>query len=224
MENRKTLCYPVRKKVISTDDSCISEKWELLEKVGEKGTYGDVWSVCCKTDCNHVLKFLAYDNGNSYEDIIKEIEIQNKCSHLNLCPKIQDAWLCDQGGAIVMDLYEMTIEQLLFKYTALEDRIFIIRKVLELVEKLHSHGIYHGDLHLNNIMVEKLDPFENTLDNYLFYFIDFGKGYYILGDSSKIINDYSDIGAHLQDLMDEYPSDHSFEQLYKIVSEKMKKY
>ncbi len=46
--------------------------------IGTDGTYGEIWSVCCVHDCNHVLKYMPYDDGiriNTKEDIINEINI-----------------------------------------------------------------------------------------------------------------------------------------------------
>ena len=231
MESEKTICYPIRQKIISSNESC-SVVWELLEPVGEVGNYGEIWSVCCGTDCNHVLKYLPYKE-NKKDAILNEINIQNECAFLGLCPKIQDAWLCDKGGAIVMEIYELTVKQLLLKYKTLIVRNKILAHILALVDKLHLNGIYHGDLHLDNIMVKSTKKIVGNynknvlfeLKNYKYHFIDFGKGgrFYTMSNF-HVEDDYIEIAAHLQDLIDEYPDDKGFNDLYQIMKIHMSKF
>lgn len=230
------LCYPITERIINNNESC-DVRWKLLNLVGEEGSYGEVWSVCCNSECNYVLKYLPFEL-NKYENIVKEIEIQNECANLGLCPKIRDAWLCDTGGAIVMEIYEETVAQLLLRYTSDHDRQKIFTNILALTDKLHRHGIYHGDLHLNNIMVKSNniasgDPLkENILKGddydskkYTYYFIDFGKGGRFSDMSDvHIENDFVDIAAHLQDLIDEQPNDEGFVRLYELMKIYMTKF
>lgn len=226
----KTLCYPITEKLITTSKSC--DKWILFEEIGEPGAHGIIWSVCCNEDCNHVLKYMPYDD-NSYESIINEITIQNLCSQINMCPKIEDAWICETGGAIVMELYEMTVKQLLFEFKDDEVRQKILANVIAMLDKLHLKGIYHGDLHLDNIMVKSSSNSKQTKNplelynsrDYKYYFIDFGlSGRLYVMDDEHIKNDYSDISAHLRDLIDENPSDPGFIKLYEIFKIHKKKF
>lgn len=240
-EPKTTLCYPILEKLISGTDSC-DTYWELFYEIGEEGTYGEIWSVCCKgkdlqPNCDHVLKYLPYKNNNTYGGIINEINIQEKCSSLGMCPKIIDAWICQEGGAIVMSLFEMTAEQMLLKYKSDHIRNIILVNIISLVDRLHTNGIYHGDLHLNNIMVQSQKPpsplrgdvltekMEYDSHDYKFYFIDFGKsGLFSSMDDQHIEDDFIEVSAHLQDMIDEYPHDKGFEKLYKVMKEYMKRF
>ena len=158
------LCYPITERLFSSE---CDHQWERKNVLGTDGTYGEIWSVCCVHDCNHVLKYMPYNDGirmNTKEDIINEINIQNKCANIGLCPYIQDAWLCKTGGVFVMDLYTLTCRQLLLMYNNIIDKQKILAHIVTLIDKLHRHGIYHGDLHLDNIMVKNIN---NNDDIYL---------------------------------------------------------
>jgi len=177
---KKKICYPVKEKVISSN--CL-DRWEVLERVGEEANYGEIWAACCEKDCEYVLKYLSYENNNTKKDILNEINIQNECAELGLCPKISDAWFCEEGGAIVMELFHTTVASLFLRYKTDLVRQMILANVIVLLEKLHIYGIYHGDLHLNNIMVKgKRNKIKNKDEeeqynskDFRYYFIDFGK-------------------------------------------------
>lgn len=120
------------------------------------------------------------------ENIIREVTLQEELSHMGLAPDIIDACLTPEGGTIVMEKMEMTVDELLDKYTDIEVRRMIILECLSLIKKLHSLGFFHGDTHLENFMVESHPLFidkEQTSklstqkddyinQNYIFKFID----------------------------------------------------
>ena len=260
------LCYPVTKHLITTDQSC-NHLWTTQEMIGTDGTYGEIWSVCCVGDddneigfnktnktnktnknCSHVMKYMPYDDGirqNTQNDIINEISLQQACSSVGLCPQIQEAWLCETGGAFVMSVYKMTTRQLLLQFPDIKDKQQILANIITLTDKLHRYGIYHGDLHLDNIMVKTINNniYENNPennpeykynddnyeykyndDNYEYYFIDFGKGgRFDSMNNTHIKNDYLDISSHIQDMIYEYP-DNNFDELYKTMKIFMKKF
>jgi tRNA A-37 threonylcarbamoyl transferase component Bud32 len=213
------LCYPVKEKIVSSDQSCPTE-WEIVSQVGEHSAYGEIWTACCGTDCAHVLKFLPYD-GNSREAILNEIEIQTRCSELGLCPRIRDAWFCDEGGAIVMEVFDQTVKQLLIKFKSDFVRTKILSEVLALVDLLHQHGIYHGDLHWDNIMVRVGNQTPHREDesglyadlDYSFFLIDLGQAGYIQS-KEDMRQDYQILIDHLVDL---YYEDESDPGLYRLV-------
>lgn len=217
--------YPITEILITSNESC-QHKWIPRTEIGTEGTYGEIWSACCnrnnQNDCNHVLKYMPYNDGiriNTREDIINEINVQNQCSVRNLCPKIRDAWLSETGGAFVMELYTLTVKQLLLTKPDIKDKQNILANIITLIDKLHRYGIYHGDLHLDNIMVNQLD--DNNIE---YYFIDFGKGgRFSSMDDPRLYEDYLEISAHIQDLIDEYPSD-NFDELYNTMKIYMKKF
>lgn len=226
----KKICYPLKEKIIT---SPCSEKWEVLERFGEQANYGEIWAACCEKDCDYVLKYLAYENDNTKEAILNEMEIQNECASLGLCPKIEDAWFCEEGGAIVMELFHETVLNLLFHFQSSSVKQIILANILVILEKLHIYGIYHGDLHLNNIMVkgDKIDDdFKNEEDefnaqNYKFYFIDFGKGgKFQRMDDEHIYKDYFEIFSHLDDIAHENPDDEGLMEIFKTMKTHMKRF
>ena len=222
--------YPITEIIYKSGESC-NHKWLPRNEIGTDGTYGEVWSACCESNCNHALKYMPFNDGvriNTREDIINEINVQNACAVYNLCPTIQDAWISPNGGVMVMNLYKMTAKQLLLQFDNILDRIQILANIITLLDKLHRIGVYHGDLHLDNIMVDyqPYDDITNTskyIDtNYRYSFIDFGKGGRFTNmDDKHIYDDYVEVAAHLRDLCDEYEG---FDELYKHMVIYMKKF
>lgn len=220
------MCYPIREIIYQSNNYC-NHEWKPVTEIGTDGTYGEIWAACCKDNCNYVMKYMPYDNGarrNKREDIINEIITHNKCSEHGLCPVIYDSWLCDTGGVYVMELYKMTVLQLLLKFKSISDRQKVLANIITLTDKLHRYGIYHGDLHLDNIMVVNRTDNSETLNNYEYYFIDFGKGgNFISMNDPHIKDDYIEISSHIQDLIHEYPGE-NFEELYETMKIYMKKF
>ena len=223
------ICYPVTEILLQSFGSCQHE-WVSQKEIGTDGTYGEIWSVCCnknnRNDCNHVLKYMPYDNGirmNTRVDIINEINIQNQCASVGLCPSINDAWLCEKGGAFVMELYTLTVKQFLLMYPDIKDKQNILANIVTLIDKLHRYGIYHGDLHLDNIMVNQSDG-KTGVKEIIYRFIDFGKGgRFVSMNDPHVYKDYLYVSQHIQDLIDEYP-DTNFNELYETMKIYMKKF
>lgn len=227
---RKKICYPVKEKL--TSSPCL-DRWEILERIGEESNYAEIWAVCCEKDCDYVLKYLPYENDNTKENILNEINIQNECSNLGLCPKIVDAWFCEEGGAIVMSVFDITIANFLLIFKNSLIRQMILANIIVLLEKLHIHGIYHGDLHLNNIMVK--GNFINTSkmseeeffksEKYEYFLIDFGKsGKFEKMDDYHIYRDYDNILGHLLEMVNENPEDKGLKDLVETMKVHMKKF
>ena len=230
------ICYPIREKIIPR--TCPYE-WRVLNRMGEEANYGQIWATCCDQDCSYVLKYLAYNNDNTKEVILNEISIQNECSELGLCPQIHEAWFCDEGGAIVMDLVHITAANMFLKYKTPIVRQMILANIIVLLEKLHIRGIYHGDLHLHNIMIrhntiikhngensgEETEEENYELKEFEYLFIDFGKGgKFERMDDPHIYRDYDQILGHLLDLCDENPDDTGLTDIVKTMKIHMKRF
>ncbi len=194
--------------------------WQRLSKFGEKCNYGKIYSGKLGKACNFVLKYLPYDNGNTDEMIDNEIKMQMQCAKLDLCLPLIDFEFSERGATLVMRKLDYTIANLFLQYKSLAVRNLILSNVLLLIEKLHSNGFYHGDLHLNNMMVKsqagdipvstnELDLY--TLRNYKYYFIDFGK----VGETEgEYYKDYSEVLDHLCELSEE---DHTLNPIVQIM-------
>ena len=226
---KKQICFPVRQKL---RESVGFDRWEILNRFGEEANYGEIYSVCLKSNCDYVLKYMPYDNENTEEAIINEFNIQTECAKFDLCLPVIDAWLCDEGGAIVMGKLDYTVANLFLLYKSDFVRNKILQSILYLIRELHSHNFYHGDLHLNNIMVKVRNfniNFEEDeinedklydLYDYKYYFIDFGMGGVLNGNERKRYKDYSYAYDHLQELEDEDPTLGSAIQIMREFMEK----
>lgn len=219
--------YPIVETIYQSSQVC-QHQWKIEDAIGTDGTYGEVWLGCCQQDCNYAIKYMPYNDGiryNKKEDIIAEINTHQLCAQKGLCPYIYDAWLSPTGGTMVMQLYDVTVRQLLLKYKDYETQAKILANIITLVDKLHQYGIYHGDLHLDNIMVNIINNSDKYIDiNYHYYFIDFGKGGTFSDMASRHrYDDYMEIAAHIQDLIDEHP-DYNFDKLYETMKIYFKKF
>ena len=230
---KKQICFPVRERL---KESVGFDRWEILNRFGEEANYGEIYSVCLKNNCDYVLKYLPFESENTQEGIVNEVNIQTECAKFNLCLPVIDAWLCDKGGAIVMGKLDYTLANLFLLYKSDNVRKKILHEMLFLIQTLHSHNFYHGDLHLNNIMVKvgnfDIDVEENNdedelyeLYHYKYYFIDFGMGGILNGKESenerRKYRDYSYAYDHLQDLEEEDPT---LENTVQIMREFMEKF
>lgn len=86
-----------------------------------------------------------------------EIKCQNLASKYKLAPKIKQFYIHDNYVYIVMDnLFYYGYHSLL---NVLKENIIIKKKVFnnlfKKLNKLHEIGVYHGDLHFNNIFYNK---------------------------------------------------------------------
>ena len=194
-------------------------EYKRFQRFGEKANYGEIYSACLEKDCEYVLKYMAFDNGNSEEGIRNEIEMQNECAKINLALPIIDFWFSTEGGSIIMNKLHCTVANLFTAYKSDVERTLILANILMILQKLHSNGFYHGDLHLNNIMIEGKD----------YYFIDFGMSGRLTNldldlDLKRKYKDYTDILDHLLDLQDEDPSMENTVRVMKIHMEALERY
>jgi hypothetical protein len=78
---------------------------------------------------------------------------------LDFGPRIFDAWLCENGGAFVMEMYDMTFSTFMgTKDIQLKRQMMDAKK--NLLKKFSDAGFNHGDLHDENIVV-RLPTTEN---------------------------------------------------------------
>ncbi len=198
-------CTPVKKDK--------KEKWRTERPIG-KGAFSSVWSACTDSKCNHVLKYQKYGCLEQNPKIVvnkkfiqNEIRLINKCADAGLCPRVVDAWYCDDGGSYILPLLNLTVFDLLHKYKTRNIRWKIFGEILVLVSRIHDEDIVHNDLHFKNIMVtEKIltkkedDHIEKQklpinvenlrykYSDYKYYLIDFG-----LAKNITKSNKYSEI-------------------------------
>lgn len=245
------ICIPL--KDCAGHEGSSLHRWQILGQMGDPGAFGEIWSTCCRKDCQYVLKYQKYGKDVSVsgeysgsvepDDVTREVRIQTALALKGLAPKVVDSWNCGGGGAIVMMALKETVNSLLHRYQSLEVRESIIKGCIDLIEKTHDAGYYHGDVHLKNIMVgfdpdNKEKTYGKSLTEeqeyetirYRYYFIDFG----LSGDhpnKSRIIADYNSLLGRIVELLtenDTIPLGDSDRMLLAMIREyinpKIKKY
>lgn len=184
--NTMAICQPVVSRLTSEDGYV----WELGGQVGAVSSYGTVWEACLHDKCSYVLKYMPLRNveaetSTTHEQIRREMTITIDCAKHGLAPEVYDAWTCPSGGAMVVHKLESTLLQALSTCTSLPEFLSLIERAYALVRRLHKLGYYHGDLHLNNVMLSKSDRM---------YLIDFGHAGLISTGEEGVIQKLKDLG------------------------------
>lgn len=134
--------------------------WFEKSLVGE-GVDAKVYQVCCNSDCKFVVKQILLDDANKLrQKVTHEVAMQQRFASLGLAPNVEDAWICDHEGLIIMKRLDMSLIEY-FKYLVGRKSMEVIEEKLALAEKslnemfavAHANGLVHGDPHLNNVMV-----------------------------------------------------------------------
>lgn len=185
----KNFCYPTEK--ISVNEWLIKGG-----RIGAESMYGQIFIACKKLSCGYVLKVIK---GETHQEIENEVYFQKECAQAGLCKPVEDWWLCtddgdhekNRGGVIITPVLQYTVKQAIKSGVTDDELINLVKSVIEITIKLHSVGIIHGDLHLNNVMVDSSDKV---------WFIDLGKASSLdkyKGDKrfDKIKIDYEEIAA-----------------------------
>jgi len=160
--------------------------YNQIKEIG-RGAYGTVY-LAKKKSKKYAIKIQKFDNiyGNLddfLESNINEYEKLRKLGKYSLSPKayeiifILNELTMKLYSLIVMDhIQGITLQKYKDKKGKLDDNDK--KKINDKIIKLHKLGIYHRDLHTNNIIVVKKGK------NYDFIFIDFG----LAQNSKNIIN------------------------------------
>ncbi|HMP29452.1 MAG TPA: hypothetical protein PKD85_07620 [Saprospiraceae bacterium] len=209
------------------NDSSGRNTWEEIKQAhssrgGQISPYSTLICdvICTNYTSNHcdqiyILKFIpfeAYRVSEARDIINNEIKLQKDSSRIGVSPPIVDSWFSDVGGVIIMEKLEIDVETLLTKYKSLEVIHLIFANITNVIDKLHLNGIYHGDLHLQNIMAistgdTKYDEKDEnelvlfTKKGYRFYLIDFGEGGYLKYHPKLIKGDYEALQDHFVDIL-----------------------
>jgi hypothetical protein len=130
--------------------------WTEIEFIGE-GEMGTVTQVCAKCDsektvCHFVLKYTPLSIIVSADAIRREIDTSILMGDMGIGPKVYDSWMCASGGAFVMEKLDMSLQTFLATASR-KQQIAVFGKIKNLVAKMASLDLEHGDLHENNIMV-----------------------------------------------------------------------
>lgn len=100
--------------------------------------------------------YFATENGNGKKAFQKEFKIMTQTKHPNVI-QLNGVYETDNSTYIVMEYLELSLFAWLQKYNfpSTEQTKKIIVQLLRGLKYLHSRGIMHRDLKLENIMVRK---------------------------------------------------------------------
>jgi len=153
----------------------------------------EVWNVCdAKGQCMYVYKLMRNVDESA---VLREMSLQNMAAEAGLAPSIIEVTIADDEGIIIMEAMDITmsdaIESLLEDKDKDKDKVrqAIYNMALQarhLLDNLHTLGLYHGDAHSGNFMLNKAGEWQ---------LIDFGQSgeilegledYYITKDLDKL--------------------------------------
>jgi len=108
-----------------------------------KGKQAKVYSSSIK---NIVIKVIPKKKYNK-----KEYFYAKKIGDMGLSPKIYNKKIVDNYVLLYMQKIDCTLLDWVQKKRTTKEYDQVYRKVIKLVQKLHSHNIQHGDIHVGNI-------------------------------------------------------------------------
>ncbi|MFD1851113.1 serine/threonine protein kinase [Oceanobacillus bengalensis] len=176
-----------------TKNTIIHERYVVVKLIG-KGSYGIVY-LCNDLQENErrILKQLRPSKRNKSEEVDlfqQEVNILSHLQHRNM-PTLYDNFSEEGNYFFVMNHIEgYNLDKVIFtnkeKYSE-KDSLLLFSKLLELIENLHSQGIYHLDLRLPNILLHHNEVF----------LIDFGLARMqsdVRAANKMILQDFYDLG------------------------------
>lgn len=207
---------------------------KILKKLGE-GSNGSVHHTCILKDCKYILKVINYKNSKDLKFILNEINTQyilnkkypkqipliksffigTKEINENIDKKFKSIKIKKNVNYVYVIMEYLKDTEPLTNYLNKLDKKKQISKSYNLLEdiskfisKVNSEKIIHGDLHTDNIMVNK----EGTK----FYLIDFGYSVNLKLKNNININNIPkkllytfDLWKFVSDLEEHYNIDHN---------------
>jgi hypothetical protein len=127
-----------------------------------KGTFGHTRELCdadssCSEFVAKIVSFAEHLQTVSREHAARafamECEVSRFAGLREFGPYVYDTFTCDGNGVIVMDRMEKRLDELL-----LEPKQFpmdVLQRVADVVLLMHDNGVFHQDLHVGNIMINR---------------------------------------------------------------------
>ena len=135
-------------------NGCDTRTWVLGNQLGEGQTSLAFKACTPDKDCGYIFRIteLNEDEGMDrgvFEDSMIMLE---RFAELGVSPKLKDWWFCETEYAVtVMEYGGITLKQYLSQPLSIEDKIKIGRGVISLLNTIHSHDMFHGDVSPSNI-------------------------------------------------------------------------
>lgn len=121
----------------------MSEIHKNIQNLIGKGKQGKVYTSTTK---NTVIKVIPKKKYNK-----KEYFYAKKIGDLGLSPKIYNKKIVDDYVLLYMQKIDYTLFDWIQKRRTTKEYKEVYKKVIKLIQKLHSHNIQHGDIHVGNI-------------------------------------------------------------------------
>lgn len=199
-------CAPLWERKNNKNSECSPLEWDIRGVMGESSVFGEVYLACCKQNCDHVMKIQKVPTRREEGETSSESEIQYLMAEKGIAPKILYSNICGGNSVIIMESLEKTAWEFMEETKDPKIHKKILKKIVEILEKMHSLGYIHGDAHLNNFMLayDKKEYKKILRKNFGYedlefrlYAIDFGK--------SEISEDFvSDFEKLAIDLIERY--------------------
>jgi serine/threonine protein kinase len=136
---------------------------QMRAKVGD-GNYADVYKMCTASDsCNYVAKVVDL-RGDSPRRELFELEVATaKLAGLHgFGPLVIDNFICagPEGavGVLIMErIHGLTLKMAMVTEPLEQRRNDMFNSALHAIEQMHDAGVFHQDLHSQNIMITQND-------------------------------------------------------------------
>ena len=134
-----------------------SEIYEIVSRI-DKGSFGLIFKAKRKSDEKMLaLKFLQPKTVNDYNEIKNEVGIMMMCQDDECILKCIDAYDHKERLWVFLELMEVgAITHMLSENRGkIGEKVcaYILRRVLEGLDYLHSKGVIHRDIKSDNILV-----------------------------------------------------------------------
>ena len=135
-------------------------EYKLGEKIASGGT-STVWTVY---DANNSLKIMRLKKFDEQEvEFLQShnnsVNMQNKFSSVGVSPNLFDSWICRLNGTVNAVTIMEDSGQPLYSFNDLnkDNLTRVLDVVTDMVNFIHKHGWYHGDIHQSNVTLKQVD-------------------------------------------------------------------
>lgn len=152
---------------IICETEAISVQYEVLEQLGEPGTYGTAFRCVHKKSGQERAVKVIKKEGLSKDECMavrKEVLILNSVNHINVI-KVDGVFESEKALYIVTELCRGgELFELMSKYTRFSEPIAakVIDQLLSGLQHLHARNIAHCDLKPDNFLLMDVDSVENV--------------------------------------------------------------